>query len=184
MKCLKYLLSIGLTSTFLTANGYAVGGEISDFSGDEDEVVQITQGTPVIKGRKILVIANEAAFASSYKNLTADVLKEVAIQTAKNKLFKIKSELDFTVWESVEEVLLTNDPKAIIRLLDEVSSKRVGGPAIGAQRNESLQQGISSIARNLSKATLSPSKKTDSRDSLNVYGEHASDSPDCYSNEY
>jgi hypothetical protein len=43
---------------------------------------------------------------------------------------------------------------------------------------------ISSIARSLSKAILSPSKKTDSMDSLNVYDEHASGSPDDYSNEY
>lgn len=184
MKCLKGLLLVGLTSTFFTANGYAVGGEISDVSGDEDEVAQITQGTPVVKGRKALVAASRGAFSSSDTNLAADVLKEVAIQTAKNKLLKIKSELDLTVWESVEEVLLTNDPKSIIRLLDEVSSKRVGGPAIGAQRNESLQVGISSIARNLSSATLSPSKKTDSKESLSVYDEHADQAPDGYSNEY
>jgi len=183
MKCLKGLLLIGLTSTFFTADSYAVGGEISDVSSDE-EVVGISQGAPVVTRRKVPVVASRGAFSSSDTNLTADVLKEVAIQTAKKKLFKIKSELDLTVWGSVEEVLLTNDPKAIIRLLDEVSSKRVGGPAIGAQRNVSLQQGISSIARNLSKATLSPSKKTDSMDSLNVYDEHASGSPDDYSNEY
>ncbi|MEI7493374.1 MAG: hypothetical protein WCJ92_02110 [Alphaproteobacteria bacterium] len=181
MKCLKGLLSIGLASTFFAADRYAVGGDISDVSGDEGEVAQITQGAPVIKGRKTLVIANEAAFASSYTNLTADVLKEVAIQTAKNKLLKIKSELDLTVWGSVEEVLFTNDPKAIIRLLDEVSSKRVGGPAIGAQRNESLQQGISSIARNLSKATLSPSKRTYLMDSDSVTAEKFEGSPDSVS---
>jgi hypothetical protein len=87
MKCLKGLLLVGLTSTFFTANGYAVGGEISDVSSDE-EVVGISQGAPVVKGRKALVAASRGAFASSDVNLTADVLKEVAIQTAKNKLLK------------------------------------------------------------------------------------------------
>jgi hypothetical protein len=48
MKCLKGLLLVGLTSTFFTANGYAVGGEISDVSSDE-EVVGISQGAPVVK---------------------------------------------------------------------------------------------------------------------------------------
>lgn len=183
MKCLKGLLLVGLTSTFFTANGYAVGGEISDVSSDE-EVVGISQGAPVVKGRKALVAASRGAFASSDVNLTADVLKEVAIQTAKNKLLKIKPELDLTVWESVEEVLLTNDPKSIVILLDKLVTKKVARLGTGSQREASFKMIISSIARSLSKTILSPSKKTDSMDSLNVYDEHASGSPDDYSNEY
>ncbi len=183
MMCVKSLVLMMFISTLFAASKYAMRDDVSDVSGDEEEVVRIIHGAPVVTRRKTLTNSG-STFASSYTNLTTEVLKEVAIQTAKNKLLKIKSELDLTVWKSVEEVFLTNDPKSIIRLLDEVSAKRVAGPDIGPQRNGSLQQGISSIARNLSKATLSPLKKTDSMDNLSFYDGHASDSPDGYSNEY
>jgi hypothetical protein len=183
MKCLKGLLLVRLTSIFFTANGYAVADDVSDVSDGEEEVTRITHGAPVVTTRKSLTNSG-STFASSDANLTADVLKEVTIQTAKNKLLKIKPELDLTVWESVEEVLLTNDPKSIVILLDKLVTKKVARLGTGSQREASFKMVISSIARSLSKAILSPSKKTDSMDSLNVYDEHASGSPDDYSNEY
>lgn len=184
MKCLKGLLLVGLTSTFFTAIGYAVGGEISDVSSDE-EVVGISQGAPIVTGRKALVAASRGAFSSSYTNLSAEVIS-AEIQEAKNKLLKIQTELDLKVWNYIEQAFVTNNAKSIVAELDKVAAadEKVARLGIGNKRENSLRVGISSIARNLSNATLSPSKKTDSKDSLSLYDEHASGSPDDYSNEY
>ena len=127
MKCLKGLLLIGLTSTFFAGDGYVVDNDVFP-------------STPERKGTLVV---------------SAEIQEEM--QSAKNMLVKISSELDSEVWNSIEQAFVRNNLKSIVALLDEIAAwEKVARPGIGKQREYSLRQGILSISGVLARRHYPP----------------------------